>query len=154
MKYRFISLLIVLLVLSACSDKQEEVIEIKDKHFSGKLWVQKVENITSTEEQMKMTTNKQMIEQILSMVDGLAVKEMNNEKMLEKMKSQDSYFFSFAEGTKMEIAKPMPYAFIVLKDGTFIFTHKDVHSVTKPLVTIEKHPDLLEEMKQLVKVEF
>jgi hypothetical protein len=54
----------------------------------------------------------------------------------------------------MENAIFAPYSFVVLNDGTFLFTHKDVNAPQKPRMTIEKHKNLLKGMKQVLKVDF
>ena len=91
---------------------------------------------------------------VATMVEGLKVKETDTDYMLAEMKAQDSYSFSFAEGEKMESGKQAPYSFVVLNDGTFLFTHKDVNSPQKPRMTIEKHKNLLKEMKDLLEMDF
>ncbi|MEH6908153.1 hypothetical protein [Neobacillus drentensis] len=154
MKSLFISLMVVFVFLSGCSGKKEEVVKLEDKNFSGMLLIQKTEDQTSSEELTKMVTDQQKIEKILTLVEGLNVKETDADYMLAEMKAQDSYSFSFAEGEKMESGKPAPYSFVVLNDGTFLFTHKDVNSPQKPRMTIEKHKDTLKEMKDLLEVDF
>jgi translation initiation factor 1 (eIF-1/SUI1) len=154
MKSLFISLMVVFVFLSGCSGKLEEVMKVENKNFSGRLFIQKTEDQTSSEEMTKMVTDKQKIEKILTMVEGLKVKETDTDYMLKEMKAQDSYSFSFAEGEKMESGKPAPYSFVVLNNGTFFFTHKDVNSPQKPRMTIEKHKDLLKEMKDLLEMDF
>jgi translation initiation factor 1 (eIF-1/SUI1) len=140
--------------MSACADKKKEVVKIKDKNFSGMLMVQKMKDNTGTEEMTKIIRDKQKIEKILTMVDGLKVVETKTEKMTDALKAQDSYFFTFAEGEKFEYGKPAPYVFIILNDGTFFFSYKDVNSLQKPRMTIVEHKELLNETKQLLGVNF
>ncbi|MDR7238739.1 hypothetical protein [Neobacillus drentensis] len=154
MKSLFISLITVFVFLSGCSGKKEEVIQIKNNNLSGMLMVQKTEDQTSSEEMTKMITDKQKIEKILTMVEGLKVKKTDTDRMLAEMKAQDSYSFSFAEGDKMESGKQAAYSFVVLNDGTLFFTHKDINSPQKPRMTIEKHKNLLKEMKDLLEMDF
>ncbi|NHC38420.1 hypothetical protein G6549_00460 [Bacillus sp. MM2020_1] len=154
MKSLFIGLITVFVLLSGCSGEKEEVIQIKNNNFSGMLLIQKTKDQTSSEEMTKMVTDQQKIEKILTMVEGLKVKETDTDYMLAEMKAQDSYSFSFAEGEKMESGKQAPYSFVVLNDGTFLFTHKDVNSPEKPRMTIEKHKNLLKEMKDLLEMDF
>ncbi|MDF2789859.1 MAG: hypothetical protein K0S80_2957, partial [Neobacillus sp.] len=78
----------------------------------------------------------------------------NTEYLLDELKSQDSYSFSFAEGEKLESAKQIPYSFTVLNDGTFFFTNKDVNSIQQPRMILKKHKELLNEMKELLEVDF
>lgn len=153
-KNKFIGLTLILFLLSACSGK-EEVIQIENKNFSGTLWIQKVEDNSSSEEMTKIVRDKQKIEQILTMVDGLKVKEKDTEYMFDELKSHNAYMFIITEGKKMESGKVVPsYAFNVLDDGTFFFTNINVNSIRKPRMTTEKHKDLLNEMKQLLELNF
>ena len=154
MKSLFISLIGSFCFIEWLLWKKEEVIQIKNKNFSGMLMVQKTEDQTSSEEMTKMVTDKQKIEKILTMVEGLKVKETDTDHMLAEMKAQNSYSFSFAEGDKMESGKQAAYSFVVLNDGTLFFTHKDINSPQKPRMTIEKHKDLLKDMKDLLEMDF
>lgn len=154
MKYQWIGLLIILFVLSACSGNEIEVIEINNKNFSNALFIQKVVDDSSTEEMTKMVSDQQKIEKILTMVDGLKVEETNTDYMFKEMKSRNTYMFVFTEGEELPLEKEIPYAFNVLEDGTFFFSYKNVNSHQKPRKTIEKHKDLLNEMKQLLEIDF
>lgn len=150
---------LILVILSACTGK-EEVVEMENKSFSGMLLIGKVEDNASSKELTKIVRDKQKIEKILTMVEGLEVKETDSDSFTEKLKSQDSYSFSFFEGEVKESdfdalsGKQTPYTFIILNDGTIFFLHKDVNTLQEPRMTIEKHQDLLNEMKQLTEVDF
>jgi hypothetical protein len=83
--------------MSGCSDG-EQVIEIEHKEKAGSLFIQKVENDSSSEELTKVVNDKQQIEQILTMAEGLEVKKISTEETMEKMKETDTYMFVFSEG--------------------------------------------------------
>lgn len=140
--------------MSACTEKKNEVVKIEDKNFSGMLIIQKSENNRSSEVMTKIIRDKQKIEKILAMIEGLEVRETKTDKMIASIKSQDSYSFILAEGEKIESGKPAPYSFAVLNDGTFFFTSKEVNIPQKPRKTIVEHKELLNEMKQLLEVDF
>jgi len=148
-----LSQIIIVILLSACSEK-EEVIEIEDKNFSSMLVIQKVEKNASSEDMTKVVRDKQKIEEIVTMVEGLRVKETDTEYMMDELKSHDSYSFNFAEGENMESGKPIPYSFIVLTDGTFFFTHTEVNFTEKTRMTVDKNKALLNEINQIVDVNF
>ena len=153
-KYLLIVLTIILsILLSACSN-QEEVIKIKSQDSLRTLYIQKVEGDSSSEEMTKMVKDKEKIDKILAMIEGLKVKESNSKYIFNEMKSQDTYTFSFFESGTNESGKEVPYAFSVLNEGTFIFTHNDVGSLKTPRITNVKHKDLLNEMKQLLELPF
>ncbi|WP_371068517.1 hypothetical protein [Sediminibacillus sp. JSM 1682029] len=143
----------MLLLLSACS-KSEQVIEIKDKGISSSLFIQNVEDNSSSEEMTKMVNDKQKIEDVLTMVDGLKAKTTSSEEMMDKMKSTNTYMFAFSKGEGLKRGRAAPYAFYALENGTFIFPYNDFNSKQKPLITIEKHEGLLDEMKKLLGIEF
>lgn len=155
MKFLFKGIIIVFIIIliSACSNKKE-VIKLKNRNFSSTLMIQKTEDNASSEKLKKIVRDKQKIEKILEMIEGLEVKEIDSNKVFEEMKKQNYYFFSFAKGEKFKSGKPVPYTFIALNDGTFIFTYKDVDSPQQPRVTIVKHKKLLNGMKQLLEVDF
>ncbi|QTM99069.1 hypothetical protein ERJ70_06990 [Sediminibacillus dalangtanensis] len=146
-------LTIILLLLSACSES-EQVIEIEDKGLSSSIFIQKVENNSSSEEMTKMVNDKQKIEDVLTMVDGLKAKKTSSEEMMDKMKSTNTYMFAFSKGEELKTGKAAPYAFYALENGTFIFPYNDFNSTHKPLITIEKHEGLVDELKQLLGIQF
>ncbi|KGP72360.1 hypothetical protein [Pontibacillus yanchengensis] len=100
----------------------------------------------------KKVNDKQKIEQVLTMVEGLNVKETQSEGTFEKMKSSDTYMFVFSEGEN-QYGKA-PFAFYVLDNGTFIFPYKDFNSPKENLITIEKHDGLLKEIKNLFNISY
>ncbi|WP_010529145.1 hypothetical protein [Lentibacillus jeotgali] len=122
--------------------------------MSGQLFIQKVEDNTSSEEMTKVIKDKQKIKQVLTMVEGLKVKETNSENITDQLKSQNNYSFNFSKGEKLETSKRVPYSFTVLSDGTFIFPYKDFNSLQKPRITIEKHKELFNDIKQLLEINF
>ncbi|MFS0781341.1 hypothetical protein [Bacillus sp. 1P06AnD] len=69
---------------------------------------------------------------------------------------QAYYTFGFAEGGKIVSGKPLPYAFYVFTDGTYVFSYEDKDNILsqKTWVTIKKHKDLFNEMKKQLKVDF
>ncbi|MEH7309312.1 hypothetical protein [Neobacillus drentensis] len=153
-KYLFIGItIIVSILLSACS-ANEEVIKIHSKDSLRTLFIQKVEGNSSSEEMTKIVKDKDKIEKILSKIEGLKVEDSNSQFAFDELKSQNTYTFSFFDSEKFESGKEVPYAFSVLNDGTFIFTHKDVGLIKTPRMTIAKHKDLLNEMKQLLEINF
>ncbi|TYS89900.1 hypothetical protein [Rossellomorea aquimaris] len=64
--------------MSGCSNG-EQVIEIENKEKASSLFIQKVENDTSSEELTKVVSDKQQIEQVLTMAEGLEVKKISFE---------------------------------------------------------------------------
>ncbi|KAB2336339.1 hypothetical protein F7731_12715 [Cytobacillus depressus] len=143
----------VLFLLSSCSENIE-VVNIKDKSLSGQLLIQKAEDNTSSREMTKTIKDKQKIKQVLTMVEGLEVKETNSENVTNQLKEQNNYLFYFSEGEKLETSKKAPYAFSVLSDGTFIFFYKDFNAPQKPRITIEKHKELFNDIKQILEINF
>jgi hypothetical protein len=153
MKCKIVPFIVMTFLLSTCSGN-EETIKLEDKSFASTLFIQKVEDNSSAEEMTKIVKDEEKIEQILAMIEGLKVEETNNEYALDEMKLQKTYIFNFFEGEKMETAKEVPYAFSVLEDGTFIFTHNDFNSPQVPRITLEKHKELLDDIKQLFEIDF
>ncbi|WP_430787006.1 hypothetical protein VBD025_15320 [Virgibacillus flavescens] len=102
----------------------------------------------------KTIKDKQKIKKVLTMIEGLKVKKSSSESIVKQLKSQNNYSFGFAESDKLESGKKIPYTFSVLKDGTFIFPYEDFNSLQKPRITIEKHKELLNEIKELLEINF
>lgn len=145
--------LILVFLLSACSGN-EQVIEINSKDSLRTLLIEKVDGNSSSEEMTKIVKDKDKIEKVLSMIEGLKVKESSSEHVLDEIKLQSTYTFSFSDNEEIESGKEVPYAFFILKDGTLIFTHKDVDSPITPLITTVKDKNLLNEIKHILEVQF
>ena len=139
--------------MSGCSNG-EQVIEIENKEKAGSLFIQKVENDSSSEELTKVVSDKQQIEQVLTMAEGLEVKKINSEVTMEKMKASNTYMFVFSEGKGIESGKKATFAFYALENGTFIFPYRDFNSPQEPLITVERQKGLLDEMKKLIEITF
>jgi hypothetical protein len=140
-------------ILCGCSNS-EQVKEIENKDKAGSLFIQKVENDTSSEELTKVVDDKQQIEQVLAMIEGLEVKKISSEEAVEKMKGSNTYMFAFLEGKEIESGKKAPFAFYALENGTFIFPYSDFNSPQEPLITVESQKGLLDDIKQLFELTF
>jgi PBP1b-binding outer membrane lipoprotein LpoB len=100
-KSLILSLTILVFILCGCSNG-EQVIQIENKDKAGSLFIQKVENDSSYEELTKVVSDKQQIEQLLTMANDLKVKKISSEEALEKMKGSNTYMFAFLEGKEIE----------------------------------------------------
>ena len=148
-----VPLTIIVFLLSACSDN-EQVIGIEDKGSASLLFIQKVENNTSSEEMTRMVKDKQEVEQVLTMVEGVEVKKTIPEEIMDKMESTDTYMFVFSVGEELQTGEAAPYAFYALENGTFVFLYSDFNSPQEPLITTERHQGLLDDIKHLFGIEF
>ncbi len=152
-KRLLLGLTILVFILCGCSNS-EQVKEIENKDKAGSLFIQKVENDTSSEELTKVVDDKQLIEQVLAMIEGLEVKKISSEETLEKMKASNTYMFVVSEGKDVESGKKAPFAFYALENGTFIFPYSDFNSPQEPLITVERQKGLLVDIKQLFELTF
>ncbi|MGP4039864.1 hypothetical protein ACTWP4_08170 [Gracilibacillus sp. D59] len=148
----YVPLLFIIVLLSACSSK-EEPIKIEDKDFADLLVVQKVENNISSQGTETIIKDKEKIKEILSIVEGVQVEEMESEQLFKEMKSGIVYMFAFfkEDGTK---PKKGEYAFNILEDGTILFSYDNVGYTNIPAITTEKHINLLNKMKQTLNINY
>ena len=131
-----------------------EELKVDDVGFAEALFVQKVEDFTSTEALTKTITEPARIENSFHMLEGIEMKDISDEKVTELMKSNDTYMFSLSKTDKMTTGK-VPYGFIILGDGTIIFTHSAVGEIReKPLISTEPHKDMLSSMKEKLNIQF
>ncbi|WP_226672172.1 hypothetical protein [Rossellomorea aquimaris] len=144
---------ILLCLLVGCSNS-EQTLKIEPKEKAESLFIQKVENNTVPEELTKVIHDQEQIEKVLTKIEGLKVERISSDEMMDKMESSDTYMFAFSEGKEIESGKPAPYAFNVLEDGNFLFSYSGFDSPQKPLMTVDKHEELLEELKDLIGIEF
>ncbi|MFZ3579165.1 hypothetical protein [Virgibacillus sp. DJP39] len=152
MKNIVIPLVVIVLLLGACSGN-EKTIQLEDRSFANTLFIQKVENNSSSEEMSKTVKDKDKIEEVLSMVEGLNVQKINTDTFMENLKSQNSYMLGFFKGNGTNTEKGK-YAFNILEDGTVLFNSDKVDNPGTLLITTKKHKDLLNEMKQLLEINF
>lgn len=152
MRYQIVPLIVILFLFSACSGNGE-AIKIEDKSFANTLFIQKVEDNSTAEELSKIVRDKEKIEQVLSLVEGLKVEEIKKENFFDELKSHNSYMFGFLKDKKIKTGK-IPYSFYILDDGTFLFNYENDDSQRTLRVTIEKQKKLFEEIKQLLKIDF
>ncbi|WP_156029933.1 hypothetical protein [Rossellomorea vietnamensis] len=153
-KRLFLFLTILVFILCGCSNS-EQVKEIENKDKASSLFIQKVEDDTSSEELTKVVNDKKKIEQVLAMIEGLEVEKISSEETMEKMKASNTYMFVFSEGKNSESGKQAPFAFYALENGTFIFPYTDFNSPQKPpLITVKTKEGLLDDMKQLFELTF
>lgn len=147
-----ISVLIAVL-LGACGDHVEEL-KIDNVGFAESLFVQKVEDFTSTEALTKTITEPAKIEKTFQRLEGIEMREISGEKVTEMMKSNDTYMFSLSKTDKMTTGK-VPYGFTILGDGTIIFTHSSVGKIReKPLISTKLHKDIFDSMKEELDIIF
>jgi hypothetical protein len=152
MKKWLISILLTAILLAGCSAK-EETIAFEDKQFASTLVIQKVEQNASTEEKTKMVTDEDKIEKALTQVEGLEVGEISQDSLMKKLKSESSYMFVFLGPDQKESGKGK-YAFTILEDGTILFNFAEVDGSGSPLISLEKHPEVLKELKEQLDLSF
>ncbi|KHE72761.1 hypothetical protein [Halobacillus sp. BBL2006] len=149
------SSLVLILILTACSTSSAKEVQIEQPSFANTLFIQKVEGHESSEERTKMVTDHSKIESILQKVNGLPLEEAASTSLFQTIKSQPTYMFGFSENEKLESGDSMEYGFYILKNGTFIFTHKDINQLRKrPAVSKEKHKELLHDIKGELDITF
>ncbi|MCR8848075.1 hypothetical protein NQ095_06620 [Rossellomorea sp. SC111] len=153
MKSLLASLVFLLSGLTGCSDS-ERVATIDHKEKATALFIQKIENNTSTEELTKDVLDQDQIKEVLRKIEGLKVKKIRSEQMMDKMRSSNTYMFVFSESNETELGKAAPFAFNVLEDGTFFFSYSEFNSPQEPRMSVERHEELLDDLKQLLEIEF
>jgi len=150
----FISILMINLLIGCSNSKTQITIDNKD--FAKNLIVERMEDNVTSDEFNKEISNTSEIEEVLGMVDDMKVQkaDKNASEILKTNQSSEIYVYSFFK-EKIETGKIVPYAFIVLEDGTFIYTHDKVNSVRqKPLISVEKHKDMVNDLKDKLEINF
>ncbi|WP_430489175.1 hypothetical protein [Rossellomorea marisflavi] len=152
MKKWLMSILVTAIILAGCSAK-EETIAFEDKQFASTLVIQKVEHNASTEEKTKMVTEEDKIEKTLTQMEGLEVEEISQDSFVKKLKSKSSYTFVFLGPDQKESGKGK-YAFAILEDGTILFNFTEVEDPGSTMISKQKQPEVLEELKEKLDVSF
>ncbi len=153
MKRTSIIFIILISLLSACSE-EEETVEIEDKNFANTLYVQKIENNFSSKELTKPIENQEQIEEVLSKVEGLQAERISNDEFIQKLENQDNYYrFGFVGQSGSDVREDQ-YAFQIMKDGTILFNFDQINNPTHSLITVTTHEELLEELKEELGIKF
>lgn len=148
-------LFFIALMLIGCSHSNKQI-AINNKDFAKNLIVERMEDNVTSDEFNKEISNTSKIKEVLGMVDGMEVQKVgkNASEIMKSNQSSKTYVFSFFK-EKIETVKIVPYVFIILEDGTFIYTHDKVNSVRqKPLISVEKHKDMVSKLKEKLEINF
>lgn len=148
--------IIILLVLSVVyvifSGKSEETMEVP----SGKEFISvQVQSIVDNKEVKSKTItieDKEKLDDILSAVDGLKTKQSTITNTEKEIKDVNSYFFYFENKKERDLKKPFPYSFFITETGYIYYTHNAINSLDTPRRTVEAHPEILKELKEITGV--
>ncbi|SFL91915.1 hypothetical protein SAMN04487943_10590 [Gracilibacillus orientalis] len=152
---RKLSVILVVLIslLCACSTEQKTV-QVDNKDFVNTLFVQKVENNFTSDKLLKQIEDQEKIEQVLSMVEGLEAEEIDNDELIGVLENHANYYmFQFSEGENTNTDRG-DYGFQVLEDGIILFSYDQPNTSSQPLITVNTHKDLLEDMKEMLEITF
>lgn len=157
-------LLAVVLVLSACSsnsDKESDKDKVSTKQliipkadFYEHLYVQGLDEEGVASEKTRLTNSDvATVKDVLKLVDRLVVMKPKYEKDIESVKQlreSGSYILAFGDTDDF---RGQTYTIYLLKDGTFYYQDilggKDI-----TYVTIDTHPEILEEIKEMLNIDF
>ncbi|RCW77310.1 hypothetical protein [Saliterribacillus persicus] len=95
--------------------------------------------------------DKKKIKEVLSLVEGVHVENIENEQAMNKIKSGTVYIFGFFNENKSTTQKG-EYAFSILEDGSIIFTYDNINNTQTPVITTQKQKDKLNKIKQLLNI--
>ncbi|WP_058305976.1 hypothetical protein [Gracilibacillus massiliensis] len=145
--------ILFLSLLSACNNDEEKV-TIEDKNFANILYVQKIENNYSSRELTKPIEDQEKIQEVLTIVEGLPAEKISTDEFIQKLENQDDYYrFGFV-GENGENVQRDQYAFQIMDDGTIIFNFDQINNPDHPLVTVTAHHEILEELKEVLGIQF
>lgn len=140
----------MILALVACSNSEEEkTTNIPETPFKS-AQVQTIHNNNADEKETITIKDEAKVKEILDLVDGLTTKEQNITDTEAEMKKVDSYFFYFENKKERDDQKPMPYSVFMTDDGRIYFTHKDIDELMVPQRTVDLHPEIVKEIKEIV----
>ncbi|MBP2005894.1 hypothetical protein [Halobacillus andaensis] len=141
------------MVLSACGNETDKV-DIGSEKVSETLYIQKVEDNRTTEEQTAVRQEKEINKELLEKLDGMEIKKSDESEIKNKMNTQDTYTYSFSDEGDLSSGSESDFSFAVIEDGTFLMPENAEQSGTVSYQSVEKHPELLNEMNHLVDISF
>ncbi|MGP4040134.1 hypothetical protein ACTWP4_09600 [Gracilibacillus sp. D59] len=147
-------ILVVLLCLVCACNTDVKTVQIENKDFAKILFVQKIENNFTSEKLSKPIEDKEKIKKVLSMVEGLEAEEINTDELIRILEDQDNYYmFGFYKDDRTSLGRG-DYGFQFLENGTILFSYDQPSTPSHPLITVNSHQDLLEEMKEILGITF
>ncbi len=146
-------MIIGLTILSACGNGADQV-DIDSAQLSDTLYIQKVEDSKTKEEQTTTRQDEETKEELLDIISGMEIKEADEKEMRDKMDAQTAYTYSFSDEGELAAGTESDFSFAVLEDGTFLLPENEESSGTLSYQSVEKHPDLLNEINHLADISF
>lgn len=143
----------MILALVACSNDTEKTTKVPEIKEFQTVQVQKIVNNNADEKETITIKDAAKTQEILKLVDGLKTKEQNITDTEAEMKKVKSYFFYFENKKERDPANPIPYSVFITEDGRIFFTHSDIDELMVPQRSVEKHPEILEQIKKIADVE-
>ncbi|MBQ0138720.1 MAG: hypothetical protein KBT36_05440 [Kurthia sp.] len=142
-------LVVLILALAACGDK-EQTTNVPDPAKFKSAQIQTIHNNDADEKDTIVLKDKEKVQEVLKLVDGLKTKEQNITKTEKEMKKVDSYFFYFENKKVRDDKNPIPYSVFMTDDGRIFFTHSDIDELMVPQRSVEKHPEIVKQIKEIV----
>lgn len=139
----------MILALVACGN-EEKTTNVPDPTKFKTAQIQTIHNNDADEKDTITIKDKEKVQQILKLVDGLKTKEQNITNTEKEMKKVDSYFFYFENKKERDKKNPIPYSVFMTDDGRIFFTHSDIDKLMVPQRSVEKHPEIVKEIKEIV----
>ncbi|WP_066187945.1 hypothetical protein [Gracilibacillus timonensis] len=144
----------MIILTSGCASEQRTV-QLENKDFADLLYVQKIEKSVASEQQTKIVTDLEEIENVLTELDGMETENIDREELMKKLEQEDNYYvFGFFDDAEMGSTSKGNYAFQIFADGTVLFSYDEPNSPGQPLKAVEKHPDLIETYRALLDMNF
>ncbi|RWZ54560.1 hypothetical protein EQV77_14930 [Halobacillus fulvus] len=150
MRILVVILSLAFVFINGCATSSSES-KIPDEEVYNTLYVQNVnENGTRTDENRLELSDKEKIEKLIHMVEGLETKNATDQDVKElhkELRKPNTYTFTLSENSNSESRK---YIFTISSNGYLYLT--DANNSVKSITT-EEHPNLLHTVKKELNID-
>lgn len=113
-----------------------------------------IQKVDSEKSMFNFTSEKtSLISEIIGVVNKKSVKRLKDrEGHFNELKDKTYYSFTFID-KKGEVQDLRPeFAFFILEDGTLLYSDQEREDKPLSLISTEKHPKVLEDLKEVIGV--
>ncbi|MCP3029125.1 hypothetical protein [Halobacillus sp. A5] len=139
--------------MSACGSGRDEV-EIDRDQLADTLYIQKVEDNQTREEQKAARQEEEINDELLNLIEGMEIEKGSENEIRDSMGEQETYTYSFSDEGELAAGADADFSFAVLEDGTFLLPKNGDDSGTISYQSTEKHPELLNKINHTVDISF
>ncbi|GEK34573.1 hypothetical protein [Kurthia sibirica] len=142
-------LLLLTLVLAACTSKEVKTTTVPDASKFNKMVIQTIVDNKAVDSKTVTIKDDKKIKEVLDAVNSKKTKEITITNTEKEMDQVDSYFVFFDIKGKKPVEQQVPYSFFITTEGVLYYTHIEINKMMTPQKTIDAQPEALKTIKKV-----